>query len=157
LTMTGDQILQAQLEQAVAVRHHEGLAGEQRLGVLDAAAGVEDRILPRVPDAGAEACAVAEVLLDEMAQVMGGEGDFQDAAGVEEVEDVLEEGAAVHRHERLRHGVRERGEAGPASRRQHHGSADHDVSAASSGTYGTTSCRAGASAGKLAKSRRATP
>ena len=91
LAMERDDVLQAELEEAVAVHHHERLAGEQRLGALDAAAGVEDRILPRVLHLEPEAAAVADAFLDPLPEVMEVDDDLADAAGAQELEDVLDE------------------------------------------------------------------
>src|SRR5207247_8976936 len=87
-------VREAELGQAVPVQHRERLAGEERLGPLDAAPRIEDRVLPRVADPEPEARAVAQVLLDAPPQVMEVQHDVPDAGGAQGVEDVLEEGPA---------------------------------------------------------------
>ena len=59
---------ETELEQAVPVQHHERLARKERLGVLDPASRIEDRILPRIAHAEPEARAVSQVLLDAPAE-----------------------------------------------------------------------------------------
>src|SRR5439155_667678 len=143
---------ETELEQAVPVQHQERLAGKERLGPLDAASRIEDWILPRIPDTEPEAGAVAQVLLDAPPQVVEVEHDLADAAGAQGLEDVLEEGPARNRDERLRRGVGERPKARPAARREHHGAADH----ASSGTWAASRDRTDASSGRAASMRRPT-
>ena len=143
---------ETELEQAVPVQHHERLAGKERLGPLDAASRIEDRILPRIADAEPEARAVSQVLLDAPAEVMKIEHDLANAAGAQELEDVFEEGPARHRNERLRGAVGERREARPAPCREHHGAADHP----SSGTWAASRARTDASSGRASSMRRAT-
>src|SRR5438094_930503 len=143
---------ETELEQAVPVQHQERLAGKERLGPLDAASRIEDWILPRIPDTEPEARAVAQVLLDAPPQVVEVEHDLADAAGVQGLEDVLEEGPARNRDERLRRGVGERPKARPAARREHHGAVDH----ASSGTWAASRDRTDASSGRAASMRRPT-
>src|SRR5439155_19883475 len=97
-------------------------------GPLDAASRIEDRILPRIADAEPEARAVAQVLLDAPAAVMQIEDDLANAAGAQELEDVLEEGPARHRNDRLPGAVGDRRQAPPAPCREHHGAAEHPSS-----------------------------
>src|SRR5207249_4827317 len=154
----GDDVLQVELEEAVAVHHHERLAREQWLGPLDAAARVEDRILPGVLDPEAEAAAVTDALLDRVAQVMEVDHHLADAAGVQELQDVLEQRPSRDRKERLRRRVGERREARTPPRGEHHGATDHaGRSSPSSGTQATSRAAAVASAGSARSIRRATP
>ena len=151
-----DHLAQRQLEQAVAVRDHEGLALEQRLGLLDAAAGVEDPRLPRVSHAHAEARPVADLLLDQLTEVVQVDHHLLDAAGAQELEDVAEERRARHGHQRLGQPVGQGREPRAASGRQDHGAPDHAPAAPSSGTQRDACRRAAASSGSTSNARRAT-
>ena len=84
--MEVDELRERQLEEAVAVRDDERLAAEQRLGLLDAAAGVEDRRFARVADREPPPRAVTDVLLDEMPEVVQVDHHLLDAAGAQERE-----------------------------------------------------------------------
>src|SRR5262249_51633832 len=149
-------VRQPKLQEAVTVHHHERLAREHWLGALDAAARVQDRVLPGGADAEAEARAVAQGRLDAQAEPVESGDGLLDAPRAEELEDVVEEGTAGDGDERLRRRVRQRREAGAAPDGQHHRAADHAASGDSSGTCAARSGSAAVTSGDAASVRRAT-
>ena len=101
----GDQRGDVEIEDQLAVARHERLVAavriEQREGVLEAAAGAEDRVLVDVVEARAVLPAVAELAPDHVAQVVRVDDQLGEAVRDEVRDPVREDREAAHRQHRL--------------------------------------------------------
>ena len=103
-----------------AFNDDEVVPREQRLGVLDASARVEERILRRVRDAETERGSVAERVPDHLAVPVEVDHDVGDPEAPQQREIVGDERPAADLDHRFRTIVGERAEASPEPGREHH-------------------------------------
>ena len=152
--MRGEERVEWQVDDRVAVQHEEVVVAEERRRVLDRAAGIEQRVLRRVHDAHPQRVAAAERRAQRIALMVKIDDHVDDSVAPQQEQVVFDERPPVDVNERLRTIECQRSQPGPETRGENHRFHDEPASARSGqGSAANSSARPPGSAVSAMKRR----